>query len=126
RRIERSSKLRVANAAEVVFKVALALEHVAQIICAGKAEIAIHLGRHAVVVDFLAQHLREGSSHLGARKILAGDRDGLPDEFTPCLENSVGTSANILGSDPGKRFVIHRKRDREFAVGTGGGSHPEM
>ena len=89
----------VARTAEVLLKVALELEHVAQILGARETKAAVDLGRHVVVAHLLTQRLGERGGHLRAGQMLAGDADGLADELAAVLEDAVGALADVLGGD---------------------------
>src|SRR5262245_45679837 len=77
RRGQRPRERDAPRAAEIVVKVALELEHVAEFLGARETEAAVDLGRHRVVDDLAAQRLRESRRHLPAREVLAGDADPL-------------------------------------------------
>src|ERR1019366_4857530 len=59
RGVQAPAEFRAACPGKIVLEVALELKHVAQIIRAGETEPAVHLGRHAVVTDFLPEHFAE-------------------------------------------------------------------
>src|SRR5689334_11480681 len=67
--IERARHFHIARAAEVLFEVALELEHVAEIVSAGKSEAAILLWRHRIEVAIDAEHLGQSRRHFGAAQV---------------------------------------------------------
>ena len=88
----------------------LVLEHVAQVLGAREAEAAIHVERHRLVVDGLAQRVAERGRHLLAGELLARDADRLADVGVAPLEDAVGALADVFGRDPREFGVPHRQR----------------
>ena len=61
--------------------------------------------------------MAEGSCHLRARQMFAGQADRLANELASSFENIVKALTNILGRDAGELLVAHRQSDRQLAVG---------
>src|SRR3954452_23238313 len=95
-RIQRTRFIHRPRRAEVSLKVALELEHVAEVVGAGKSESAIHARLDRVVADFFAEEVRKRRGHFRSGEMLARDADALPDQLRPLLENPVRTPANVF------------------------------
>ena len=125
-RVQGSGDIESARAAEDLFKIALELEHVAEVFGAGKAEFAIRLGRHVVVVHLSPQRLGERGGHLRAGQVLARNADGLADILLALLEDAEGALADVFRGDAGKFLVAHGKGERQLAVGAFLRAHAEV
>src|SRR5581483_5456279 len=99
RGIERAGDGGIARAAEDVVKIALELEHVAEILGPGEAESAVRLGRHRVVAHLLPQRPAELRGHFRAGQMFAGDADGLTDVLPAFFEDAEGTFPDVFGGD---------------------------
>ena len=92
------------------------LEHVAQIIGAGKAEIAIRFGRHGVERTPDAERVAAFFSQLGPAQVLAGNAEPFADELAFLLEYTVRAFADILDRDTRHLGLPDRKGKRVGAV----------
>src|ERR1019366_4164373 len=125
-RVQAPGEARPAHPAKVIFEIALELKHVAYIVGAGETEPAVYVRWHAVVADFLSQHLGKNGGHLRARQILTRNSDGLANELITLLEYAIGAFAYVLGGDARKLFVAHRQRDGQLSVRTFFRTHAEV
>ena len=116
RRVERPRQGDIARGAIRVGEIALVLEHVSEVVGAGKSERAIDVGRDRVIGDIDAQRRRERGGHLRAGEVLARDPDGPADELRAALEDAVGAAPDVLHGDRGHRLVVERERDRIATV----------
>src|SRR5262249_6757548 len=87
------------RAAELVVKVALDLDYVAEFLGAGEPEPAVDLGRPRFVPAPPAQRLRKPRAHPPAREVLPGDAALLADYPPAATKDAIGTAANVLDRD---------------------------
>src|SRR5262249_12951553 len=114
--IQRTRELNAAVARVEVVKVGLKLEHVPDVVSAGKVKGSKDLGRHVVVAHLFAKRSREGDGNLRAGGMLARDSDGLADELAAAFEDPVGAFADVLDGDARELLVAHRVADGQHAV----------
>src|SRR5581483_2278783 len=76
-RMELAGGVNVSGGAEGRLEVALELEHVPEIVGAGKAEAAVGVVRNGVVLNRDAERLAHPGCHFVAAQVLAGDGDRL-------------------------------------------------
>src|SRR4051812_3572636 len=125
----RVQALRLADAprvAAILLELAVELEHVAEIVGAGKSERPERRWGHGVVLHFLTQRLRQRLRHLRAAEMSAGDADGLADHLVTLLEYRVCRLANVFGGDARQLLGAEGQCDRELAVGAFLGTHAEV
>src|SRR5947209_10453978 len=101
-RIQRTRFIHRARGAEVSLEIALELEHVAEVLGAGKSESAIHARLDRVVANFFAEEVRKRRGHFRSGEMLARDADALPDQLRPLLENPISAAADVLRRDAGQ------------------------
>src|SRR5947199_3692299 len=114
-RVQRTRCIYRPRGAEVSLEIALELEHVSEVLGAGKSESAIHARLDRVVANFFAEEVGKRRGHFRSGEVLAGDADALPDQLRPLLEDPVRAAADVLRRDTGQLRVSDRQRDGELA-----------
>src|SRR5262249_19733074 len=93
---------------EIIVKVTVELEHVAQIVSPREAKTAINIGWNIVVAHRLSDCLCGLGRDLLDCQMLPSDSDGFVDQFVLSLEYTQGTLANILRGNR-RQFLVSQR-----------------
>ena len=102
------------------------LEHVAQIVRAGKSVAPERGRRDGVVMHRLAERSAQPCRHFRARQVLACNPDILADVSVACLEDAKRAPPDVLCRDTRQLPVAHRQCESEAPVRFALGSHSEI
>ena len=100
--MELARQLHVAVRQKLLVEDRLHLEHVAHVVGAREAEIAVDLERQIGEGHRLAEMLRHPRRHLVAGEDLAADAEALSGDARPPLEDAVGAGADVRRRDAGQ------------------------
>jgi hypothetical protein len=101
------------------------LEHVGQLVRAGKTERAVVGWADDVVADLLTEDAAEPGGHVGSTQVADGHPDAEPDPPLPLEEDAVGAGSDVAGGDAREPGVGERECDRQLSVLVTGRPHPE-
>ena len=124
--MELARQLHVAVGQELAVEDRLHLEHVAQVVGAREAEVAVDLERQVGEGHRLAEVLRHPRRHLVAGEDLAADTEALSGGARPALEDAVGAGADVRHRDAGELGAAEREGEPELAVLAAPRPHAEV
>src|SRR5262249_40926413 len=97
-----------AGADAFFFKVAIHLEHVAVLVCAGETEPPVRVRIHRIVLNAAdAEAFGKLLADLSHREVLARNPDRLADVLIASFENRIRALADVFRSHPRQLGVSH-------------------